>query len=145
MRVVVSLVRIAGSCVRSDLDRYSSVISMRHVWLHRYEKGFVSGRKWRRATGTSVAKSRGVTRAVLLSLLLSGCVTNSKGRVNVTASTGVLGGVLIVGGAALGAGACQPSPEQCDKVERGDPVAAGALVIAGISLLALAVLFDRVE
>jgi hypothetical protein len=82
-----------------------------------------------------------VKRAVLL-LLLSGCIT-SKGRVNVTATTGVWGGALIVGGAAVGAGRCEPSSEQCDHVERGDPAVATGLVLAGVSLMALAVLFHR--
>ncbi len=81
---------------------------------------------------------------ILLSLLLSGCVT-SHGRVNVTATTGGWGGALIVGGAAVGAGRCEPSSEQCEHVERGDPVFASALVITGVSLIALAVLFDRAK
>ncbi len=98
----------------------------------------------RDCAGTSIAKSRMVKRVVLLSLL-SGCVTNSKGHVNLTATTGIWGGALIVGGAAVGAGRCQPSPEQCEDVERGDPVTAGALLIAGASLIALAMLFHRVE
>ncbi len=83
-----------------------------------------------------------MVRAVLLSLLLlSGCIT-SNGRVNVTATTGVWGGAMIVGGATLGAGTCEPSDEQCDRVER-DPAAAAALVIGGAGLLALAWLFHQ--
>jgi hypothetical protein len=86
----------------------------------------------------------------LLSLLLSGCVTNSKGQVSLAGSTGVAGGVLILGGATLAAGVCQPNPDrpssmECDDVKRGDPVDAIALVLAGVSLMALAVLIDRVE
>ena len=79
----------------------------------------------------------------MLSLLLAGCFTNGQGRVNVAASTGIWGGALIVGGAAVGAGRCEPSAEQCEQVERGDPVFAGALVITGAALLGLAYLFDR--
>ncbi len=86
-----------------------------------------------------------MTRILLLSVLLSGCVMSSKGHVNVTATTGIWGGALIVGGAAVGAGRCEPTPEQCDHVERGDPVFAGALVIAGAALIGLAMLFHRVE
>ncbi len=85
-----------------------------------------------------------MTRALLLSLLMTGCVT-TKGRVNVTATTGAWGGALIVGGAAIGAGQCEPTPEQCDRVERGDPVFAGGMVIAGAALIALAVLFHQAE
>lgn len=82
-------------------------------------------------------------RAAILSLLLTGCLTNGQGRVNLAASTGVWGGALIVGGAAVGAGGCEPGTDQCDRVERGDPVLAGALVLSGVALLWLAYLFDR--
>lgn len=84
-----------------------------------------------------------MTRAALVLLLISGCITDSQKRVNVTATTGVWGGALIVGGAAVGAGRCEPSPDQCDHVERGDAVVAGGMVLVGISLIALAVLFHR--
>lgn len=83
-----------------------------------------------------------VVRAAYLSFLLAGCIT-SNGRVNTAATTGVWGGALIVGGATMGAGTCQPSAEQCERVERGDPVVAGTLVIAGVSLIALAYLFQQ--
>ncbi|HUS29147.1 MAG TPA: hypothetical protein VMZ53_11570 [Kofleriaceae bacterium] len=87
-----------------------------------------------------------MTRAAVLSLLLSaGCITNAQGRVNVTASTGTLGGALILGGAIVGAGECQPTPDQCDHVERGEPAVAATLVLVGASLVVLAVLFDRAE
>lgn len=83
-------------------------------------------------------------RAVVLSLLLlTGCIS-SRGRVNVPATTGVWGAALIVGGATLAAGTCEPSDEQCDRVER-DPVAAGGFIIAGASLLALAWLIHHSE
>ncbi len=81
-------------------------------------------------------------RAVCLPLLLAGCIT-SNGRVNVAATTGVWGGALIVGGASVGAGSCQPSDEQCERIERGDPMVAGTLVVAGVGLLALAYLFHH--
>jgi len=77
--------------------------------------------------------------------LLAGCWTNSRGHINVPATTGIWGGALVVGGAVVGAGSCQPSPEQCEHIERGDPIVAGTLVVAGVSLLALAYLFDRAD
>ena len=87
---------------------------------------------------------RRVSRSLLLSVgLLSGCIS-SHGRVNVAATTAVWGGAMIVGGATLGAGTCEPSDEQCDRVER-DPAAAVALVVGGASLLALAWLFHQSE
>ena len=79
-------------------------------------------------------------RAVCLPLLVAGCITTN-GRVDVTATTGVWGGALIVGGATVAAGTCQPSAEQCEHVERGDPMFAGTLIVAGAGLLALAYLF----
>ncbi len=83
-------------------------------------------------------------RAATLSLLLlTSCFSNSNGQVNLAASSGIWGGVLIVGGAGVAAGRCQPNPEECDHVERGDPVLATALVISGVALLGLAYLFDR--
>ena len=76
-------------------------------------------------------------RGVLLCLLLvSGCIS-SNGRVNVAATTGVWGGAMIVGGASLGAGRCEPSDEQCDRVEH-DPAAAAALIVGGVALLGFA-------
>lgn len=95
--------------------------------------------------GTCVAEPRAVSRTALLCLLLAGCWTNARGRVDVKATTGIWGGALIVGGAAVGAGRCAPSTDQCDRVERGDPMLAGALVITGAALLGLAVLIDRAE
>ena len=86
--------------------------------------------------------ARSPVRAFWLSLVLTGCIT-SHGRVNATATTAVWGGALIVGGATIGAGACEPSPDQCDRIERGDPVVAGALVLSGVGLVALAVLFHQ--
>jgi len=93
-------------------------------------------------SGTRVARTHRVLRVLCLSLVLAGCVT-SHGRVNVTATTAVWGGALILGGATIGAGTCQPSSDQCERIERGDPVMAGALVLAGVSLVALAVLFHQ--
>ena len=83
-------------------------------------------------------------RAVCLPLLVAGCIT-SHGRVNVTATTGVWGGALIVGGASVAAGSCQPSAEQCERIERGDPMFAGTLIVAGVGLLALAYLFHQAD
>ena len=83
-------------------------------------------------------------RAVVLSLLLlTGCIT-SRGRVNVPATAGVWGAAMIVGGATLAAGTCEPSDEQCDRVDR-DPAAAAGFVIAGASLLTLAWLIHHSE
>ncbi len=76
-------------------------------------------------------------------LLFTGCVTH-RGRVNVAATTGVWGAAMIVGGASLAAGTCEPSDEQCDRVER-DPAAAGALIIGGAALLGLAYLFHQTD
>jgi hypothetical protein len=85
---------------------------------------------------------RRATSLLLLCLVLSSCVT-SRGRVDPTATVAVWGGAMIVGGAVVGAGTCEPTPEQCDTVERGSPLAAGALVIGGAALIGLAYLFHQ--
>jgi hypothetical protein len=77
-------------------------------------------------------------------------VTDSKGRVSLATPTGVVGGVLVLGGASVAAGRCEPdmdrpSSRRCESTERGDPATAVALVLVGVSLMALAVLIDRVE
>ena len=76
-------------------------------------------------------------------LLLTGYVTHH-GRVNVAATTGVWGAAMIVGGASLAAGTCEPSDAQCDQVQR-DPAAAAGLVIGGAALLGLAWLFHQTD
>jgi hypothetical protein len=86
--------------------------------------------------GIGVAHRLAVRRLVLSLLLVSGCIS-SRGRVNVAATTGVWGGAMIVGGAALGAGVCEPSDEQCDRVEH-DYAASAALIVGGVALLGLA-------
>jgi hypothetical protein len=81
-----------------------------------------------------------VLRVAALSIALAGCIT-SNGRVNAAASTAVLGGAFIVGGATIIAGNCVPSEQQCERIERGDPTAGSALVLAGIGLFGFAYLF----
>jgi hypothetical protein len=83
-----------------------------------------------------------VLRTTILSLALAGCI-KSNGRVNVAVSTAALGGAFIVGGASIIAGSCVPSEEQCEHIERGDPTAGSALVLAGIGLFGIAYLFHE--
>jgi hypothetical protein len=117
------------------------VIPLRQVSRRRHVTTAILDEKSRSHAGTSVAHCRIVLRALSLSLLLTGCIS-SNGRVNVAATTGVWGGAMIVGGAALGAGVCEPSDEQCDRVEH-DPAAAAALIVGGAALLGLAYLFHH--
>jgi hypothetical protein len=112
------------------------------VSFRRHAPRAISSRNRGFGEGIPIAPARAVLRIAALSLALAGCIT-SNGRVNVAASTGVLGGALIVGGATIGAGSCQPSPEQCERIERGSPVATGVLVLAGAGLIGLAWLFHE--
>lgn len=84
-----------------------------------------------------------VLSLLLCLVLCSSCYVNARGRVDPTVTAGVWGGALILGGAVVGAGTCQPTPEQCDSVERGSPVTATAMVLAGIGLVGLAYLFHE--
>jgi hypothetical protein len=95
----------------------------------------------------SLARAHGLQsqvsmRALCLLLLLSSCYV-SGGRVNPTVTTGVWGGALIVGGAAVAAGSCVPSEDSCEQVESGSSATALTMIAVGAGLLGLAYLLDR--